>query len=183
MTAQSGQKMDSADTWKSALSKQRIMLGEHEKALRSLSEQQVSSNQHLVQVFDLLQNVHKHQSACRSWILPSANPPIRSSASHGGSYEPVFQNTSFPTPDHFSGDNNTNKCNGFLLQSFLAIARWYGTSFDKQFPFDSFAFSGFTSGTKWLGLVIIDKFYMNHIYSGKGPCSDGLSMVEDRRRY
>ena len=50
--------MNSVDAWKSALSKQGVMLDEHEKVLRSLSEQQVSNNLCLGQVLDLFQNIH-----------------------------------------------------------------------------------------------------------------------------
>ena len=101
--------MASADAFRSALTKQEVMLGEHEKALCSQNKQQGSNNQCLNQVFILLQNIHEHLSAS---LQAHYHQPT-----HQFSHQPakmwpesVFHDASFPTLDHFSGDVEASCC-------------------------------------------------------------------------
>ena len=81
------------------------MLGEHEKALRSLDEQQGSNNPRLNQAFELLQNMHERLYDSSPGTI-TASTPAPSSPSQA-----VLRDESFPTPDHFTGD--VSKCGGF----------------------------------------------------------------------
>ena len=112
--------MDPADALQSAISNQGILLGEHDRALRFLREQQGSNNQRLNPVFELLQDIHERLSVSSPGVYPVSSP-AQASASQGATPEPIFRDASFPTPDHFAGD--VSKCGGFLLQCSLAFAR------------------------------------------------------------
>jgi len=105
------------------------MLGEHEKAFHSLNEQQGSNDQHLNQVFELLQSIHERLSVSPPDMSP-ANPPVPPAVRHGVPPETAICDASFPTPDHFSGD--INKYGGFLLQRSLPFAHS-----PRSFTFDS----------------------------------------------
>ena len=115
--------MDSADSFHSASSNQGVLLGEHDKALRSLNDQQEHFSQRLDQVFGMLVKMNDHLSTLPTVSSADRNPPVllQVPAPPTPPAEPQFRNLAFPTPDSYTGD--VGGCEGFLLQCTLAMTR------------------------------------------------------------
>lgn len=124
--------MDSADSFHSALSHQGLLLGEHEKALRSLNDQQGHCNQRLDQVLEMIVKMNDHLSTLSTVSPADGNPPMPPQVPVPPTplAEPQFRNITFPTPDSYAGD--VGGCEGFLLQCTLAM-----TQAPRSFPSDS----------------------------------------------
>ena len=124
--------MDSADSFHSALSNKGWLLGEHDKALRLLNDQQEYCCQRLDQVFGMMVKMNDHLSTLSTLSPADRNPPMPPPVPVPPTppAEPQFRNIAFPTPDSYAGD--VGGCEGFLLQCTLAM-----TQSPRSFPSDS----------------------------------------------